>query len=142
MRVLDEKTAVYWIWFSQLRETSIQQKWDLLQTFGDIDSIFNAQAVQLRAVKWMTKPVLDELQNRDISQSYQIYKACKAGNIGLLPCTEGAYPAPLKEIPDPPVLLYYKGSLPDFSAQPIVAVVGTRHATAYGMRMADRKSVV
>ena len=137
MRILDEKTAVYWIWFSQLRETNPQQKWDLLLKLGDIDSIFNAQAIQLRAVKWMTKPALDELQDRDISDAYALYKACKTNAIQLLPCTEPEYPASLKEIPDPPVLLYYRGILPDFSAQPNVGIVGTRKATAYGLRMAQ-----
>lgn len=137
MRVLDEKTAVYWIWFSQLRQTSLQQKWDLLHHFGDVDSIFNAQAIGLRAIKWMTKPSLDELQDRDISEAYALYKACKKNEIRLLPCTEPEYPASLKEIPDPPILLYYKGTLPDFSAQPNVGIVGTRRATAYGLRMAQ-----
>ena len=137
MRVLDEKTAVYWIWFSQLREINLQQKWDLLHHFGDIDGIFNAQAMELRAIKWMTKPSIDELQDRDISEAYELYKVCKAENIGLLPCMEADYPASLKEIPDPPVLLYYKGILPDFSARPGVGIVGTRKATAYGLSMAQ-----
>lgn len=137
MRKFDEKIAVYWIWFSQLREVTLQQKWDLLAQFGDIDSIFSAKPIQLRAIPWMTKPALDELQERDVAQAYALYQTCKQENIELLPCTDAAYPVALQQIVEPPVLLYYKGILPDFNAQPIIAVVGTRQATLYGKNMAQ-----
>lgn len=134
---LDEKTAVYWIWFSLLEELSVKQKLDILERFGDVDSIFTAPAIKLRSVEWMTKPILDELQDRELTPAYEAYQACKVENIGLLPYTDAKYPVQLKEIPEPPVLLYYKGILPDFSAQPIIGVVGTRHATSYGRNMAQ-----
>ena len=137
MKELDEKTAVYWIWFSLLEEISLKQKLDLLDRFGDIDSIFCAPAIKLRAVEWMTKPALDELQERELTPAYEAYQACKADQIQLLPYTDERYPARLKNIPDPPVLLYYKGVLPDFNTQPVIGVVGTRKATAYGRNMAQ-----
>ncbi len=137
MSNLDEKTAVYWIWFSLLEQVSIEQKLDLLGRFGDIDSIFTAPAIKLRGVEWMTKPILDELQERELVPAYEAYKACKAKDIHLLPITDEQYPAALKNIPNPPVLLYYKGILPNFGAQPIIGVVGTRQATAYGNNMAQ-----
>ena len=137
MREYDEKTSVYWIWFSLLEEVNLTQKLDLLARFGDVDGIFNAPAIALRAVEWMTKPILDELQERELVPASQAYKACKEQNIHLLPYTDARYPAALKNIPDPPVLLYYKGILPKFDAQPIIGVVGTRRATAYGRNMAQ-----
>ena len=79
------------------------------------------------------KPILDELQERELVPAYEAYKVCKAKDICLLPYTDKQYPAALKNIPDPPVLLYYKGTLPNFGAQPIIGVVGTRQATAYGL---------
>lgn len=137
MNEVDEKTSVYWIWFSLLEKVTLQQKVDLLERFGDIDSIFCAPAIKLRAVEWMTKPALDELQERELTPAYETYKACKANQIHLLPYTDERYPTRLKNISDSPVLLYYKGILPDFNAQLIIGVVGTRRATAYGRSMAQ-----
>ena len=43
-----------------------------------------------------------------------------------------AYPLPLRELHDRPHLLYYKGTLPDFSQKNVLAVVGSRKASSYG----------
>ncbi len=50
---------------------------------------------------------------------------------GRFQCTfywSGGYPHQLREIYDPPLLLYHRGQLPDWS-KPLVAIVGTRHPT-------------
>lgn len=48
---------------------------------------------------------------------------------------EEAYPALLAEIPDPPILLYARGS-PECLNLPGIAIVGTRRPTPYGLQMA------
>ncbi len=52
-------------------------------------------------------------------------------NIDILTYKDAAYPTLLREIPDPPPVLYIKGKLP--KTQLWLAVVGTRKATAYGL---------
>ncbi|MFH0879071.1 MAG: DNA-processing protein DprA [Lentisphaerota bacterium] len=47
------------------------------------------------------------------------------------------YPAPLKKIHDPPLCLYIQGTLEPVDKHAL-AIVGTRHATHYGLAMADR----
>jgi DNA processing protein len=49
--------------------------------------------------------------------------------------SDSAYPALLKQIHDPPARLYVNGQLP---SEPMIAVVGSRHATPYGRRAAQR----
>ena len=63
---------------------------------------------------------------------------CAAKGIYVLTYQDAAYPNRLKHIPDPPLTLYYQGTLPDFDAEPAVAVVGTRRASAYGCLTARR----
>lgn len=48
---------------------------------------------------------------------------------------DDAYPADLREIHDPPARLFVQGRLPE---QPMIAIVGSRHATPYGLRVAYR----
>ena len=54
----------------------------------------------------------------------------------LTPADTG-YPALLREIPDPPAVLHVRGTLGD-SCEPAVAIVGSRHASPYGLECAER----
>jgi len=49
------------------------------------------------------------------------------------------YPAEVKQIYDPPLVLYVRGNVEEI-AQPGVAVAGTRHPTSCGLGMAERLS--
>lgn len=62
-----------------------------------------------------------------------------AGRLGLGIATfaSPAYPPPLRLIPDPPLVLYWKGAEPA-SCSPAVAVVGSRRCSDYGARTAER----
>ena len=51
---------------------------------------------------------------------------------------DAAYPDRLRSIALPPPVLYTVGRMIDFDTQPTIAVVGTRSATAYGLRTAKR----
>ena len=59
--------------------------------------------------------------------------ACRKQHINILTYRDAAYPSRLRNIADPPIVLYYSGVLPDFDGQPVIAVVGTRKATPYGI---------
>ncbi len=56
---------------------------------------------------------------------------------GLLTLNDPLYPARLKEIPDPPFFLYYRGDLSLLAITESVAIVGTRRPTHYGLRVAQ-----
>ena len=51
---------------------------------------------------------------------------------------DAAYPRRLKQIDDPPLVLYCRGRLPQVDSLPAVGVVGTRNATPYGLVTAKR----
>lgn len=57
----------------------------------------------------------------------------------IISLSDPEYPARLKEIYDPPVILFVKGSVEALS-QAGIAMVGTRHPTPYGSGMAERLS--
>lgn len=57
-------------------------------------------------------------------------------NINVVELGDVNYPTALKEVSDPPALLYYKGSLDALSGK-VVAVVGSRSATQYGYRATE-----
>jgi DNA processing protein len=56
----------------------------------------------------------------------------------VLPITSSHYPRLLKEIPDPPSVLYVRGTGSKINMEKTIAVVGTRHVTAYGREITNR----
>ena len=57
--------------------------------------------------------------------------------MGCITLDAPAYPARLRQIYDPPLVLYVRGNVTALS-QPGIAVIGTRHPTPYGIGMAER----
>ncbi len=127
---------VHWIWFSRLSQVTIGQKLRLLRQFRDPEDICKADEAALSQVEGITAGALSALMNKDLNQAKQIITGCIEKNISILTYGDAAYPNKLKNIPNPPLVLYYKGCLPDWESVPAVAVVGTRKPSADGMQMA------
>lgn len=64
----------------------------------------------------------------------EIDKARKS-SVEIITLLDSRYPAELKAIHDPPILLFVKGRLPE-AARPKVTLVGSRQASAYGLKTA------
>jgi DNA processing protein len=65
------------------------------------------------------------------------FRAAKAARLSLVCWFDKRFPQRLREIPDPPILLYFKGDLA-LLANPAVAVVGARECTLLGLRSVER----
>ena len=124
---------VYWIWFAELKGINLFTKRQLLEKFRDPEELFRLEE---KALKAFPKEVIDALQNKDLTESKQIMDRCRQKGIGILTFADAAYPESLRYIEDPPLVLYFKGTLPDWQAQPVIGVVGTRKASPYGLQTA------
>lgn len=129
---------IYWIWFAELNGLSCAQKQLLLQYFRDPEEIYHSDSSVFSKVDGMTVGMLDALENKDLTQAQRILSSCTDKGIGILTLSDHAYPARLRNTYDPPVVLYYKGRLPNWEQTPLIGIVGTRKATPYGMRAAYR----
>ena len=58
-------------------------------------------------------------------------------NIQALPLADDSYPARLRECPDAPIIIYYKGTA-DLNQKHVINIVGTRHCTTYGQDLVRR----
>ena len=108
-------------------------KRQLLETFRDPEELFRLEE---KALQDFPKEVADALQNKDLTESKQIVDQCRQKGFGILTFADAAYPESLRYIEDPPLVLYFKGILPDWQAQPVIGVVGTRKASPYGLQTA------
>lgn len=125
---------LYWIWFAQLHGIGLVKKLQLLRKFHDPEQLYMTEEPALQE---MPKEVREALSDRDLSEATQILEQCKQRRIGILTYADTAYPQNLRNIEDPPLVLYFKGKLPDWEAQPLIGIVGTRKASPYGLQTAD-----
>ncbi len=128
---------LYWIWLAESRLTATQKRL-LLEYFRDPEEIYYCDEAAFRRVPGMTDAMHRALENKDLSQAQKILDACRTKNIRLLAFGDEAYPARLRSLSDAPVLLYYRGTLPQWADRPIIGIVGTRKATPYGCTTALR----
>ncbi len=83
---------------------------------------------------------LEPLLDKTLDGAERILAQCDRFDIRLLTYAEPAYPERLRNIADPPALLYYQGRLPDFDHEAAIAVVGSRRCSAYGLLHAKQFS--
>ena len=129
---------VHWLWLATRPDISDRLKAKLVRHFEDPESIYFADPESYREVEELSQEGLDALKDKDLSRGEQILAECRQKNIRILTYRDAAYPQRLKNISDPPLVFYYKGQLPDFDGQPLIGVVGTRSASAYGLTAAKR----
>ncbi|MBR5529631.1 MAG: DNA-processing protein DprA [Oscillospiraceae bacterium] len=128
---------VYWIWLSLLPDLSLRQKNQILQHFSDAEELYFTEPEKLEE---LPAEVIKALSNKDLAPAEKVLRICTRKNIGILTWADAQYPRRLRNIADPPVLLYYSGTIPDWEHQPIIAVVGTRKASPYGISAAKKLS--
>lgn len=129
---------IHWIWLAQRQQLTDWEKVMLLQHFGDPEDIYHADVQTLCSEVQLRREAVEELKDRDLSQAQEILNQCSRQRIGIVTFQDATYPVRLKHIADPPLVLYYKGILPDFDSVPVIGIVGTRKASAYGMQTAKQ----
>ena len=109
----------------------------LLERFGSAEAVFNATRGELEALRLRPEAV-ESIRARDLfdKAADEIGRVRELG-ADLLLLDDGVYPALLREIFDPPVTLYLKGSWEECLNAPCVAVVGSRRSSTYGQNAAQ-----
>ena len=128
----------HWIWLAHRPGISDRMKVELLRHFRDPEDIYFAGPGAFDHIEGLSPEARESLEDKVLIPAQEILDACREQNIHILTWQDAAYPTRLKNITDPPLILYYKGKLPDFDGSPLIGVVGTRKASAYGLTAAKR----
>lgn len=128
----------YWIWMTELRGLGNQARLALLCHFGSPEDVFYADEAEILLTEGITREQAAILKDHSLTAADAILADCQRLGIRLLTLQDAEYPGRLKNIYDPPCLLYVKGRLPAFDETVAVAVVGTRDCTPYGVACAEK----
>jgi DNA processing protein len=109
----------------------------LVEHFGAVERVFQATLTELEAtgIQVISAQAIATGKSAELAGE-EMANATKAG-ITILSLDDPQYPSRLKEIYDPPLILYVRGDA-GVLAKPGLAMVGTRHPTPYGSGMAER----
>ena len=112
----------------------------LVEHFGSPDRVLAASLTELEATGMQAVSAQSIATGKSLDLAQQ--ESAKAVEIGakVISLSHAEYPLRLKEIYDPPVVLFVRGDV-ELLSKPGIAVVGTRHPTPYGSGMAERLSI-
>ena len=126
----------YWLGFNLVKGIGAVRLRALKDHFGDLAEAWNATSHQLRETGLSARIVENIINIRTSVNLEDYYKNIQSKGISVVISDEDNYPNRLKEIDQPPPVLYLRGEIieDDFWA---VAIVGTRRVTPYGRQVAD-----
>ena len=130
------KNIVYWIWLSLSVTPGSETFRKLIEKFLTPKAIYEADCNDIAKCIGSSSRDFESLCNKDIERAERIFEFCDKKNVGILTYSDERFPISLYEIKNPPVLLYYRGVLPDFNKICMISMVGTRRLTDYGRRNA------
>jgi DNA processing protein len=107
---------------------------NLLASCGSATGALTAPAAFLGTVPGISAAAVTAIKQRRITDGEQVLAAAEKAGITVLTPADAEFPAQLREIPEPPELIFVAGRM-ELLARPAVAVVGSRDHTAYGAQV-------
>jgi len=108
-----------------------------MERFGGPQAVFDASEEELRSVDALTDKGLAKVLGPVPAAIDRDLKLIDEKNVSVIPLASPDYPASLRQIYDPPTVLYVRGNILE-SDKLSVAIVGSRRASAYGKSIAER----
>lgn len=127
----------YWVWFSERKGLRAETREKLLDTFDSPKMLYFAAEKDLASLD-LRDNELETLRDKSLSEAQSILRRCTESDVHIITIRDAAYPNRLRNIYDPPLLLYVLGRLPVVDDCAAIAIVGTRKATPYGIKMGRR----
>ncbi|NLD49811.1 MAG: DNA-protecting protein DprA [Clostridiaceae bacterium] len=129
----------YWIWLSSIPGIGAVKSRKLLEYFEQPYNIFNSREDELKTLPFLNGSDVVNIRDKIIKDNVKkVIENTYKNNIKVITIEDELYPYYLKNIYDPPLVLYIKGNIID--NEKYLAVVGSRKATTYGLDMARKIS--
>lgn len=131
----------YWIGFSSIEQLDSKFILDLYNHFGDIELAYNASKSDIQGINGLSVKKSEYfLVAREKLDLDKTLEEVTSRGIKFRTYEDEKYPSMLKEISNPPAILYYKGDLDSCNLDKTLAVVGSRKASFHGKE--DLKKVL
>jgi len=127
----------YWIWLACLENIGAVTAGALLSHFGTPERVYSATEKDYKDVQDIKSVDVRKLMSKSLDKTDKILASCSELGYRILTLNDAEYPDRLRNIYNAPLVLYIKGKLPSIDDRPVVAIVGTRNCTQYGISSAE-----
>ena len=129
---------IYWIWLSLRCGAGSELGSYLLAHFETPKAVFEADEDALLSVEGIDQNIATALLDRDLTHAGKILTYCERMNVGIMTPESEIYPDRLRAIHAKPLVLYYRGRVPDIDDNVLISCVGTRKCSKHGAENAYR----
>ncbi|MBM4437487.1 MAG: DNA-protecting protein DprA [Actinobacteria bacterium] len=126
-----------WVGFRSIFGTGGATLWALIRGFGDLSLAWRAGRAELVAAGVPESSALAIVEGRPALDPDRVLRAVEALGAQAVAWDDPAYPSQLREIPDPPPLLFVRGDVRVAAFERSVAMVGTRRMSPYGRQVTE-----
>ena len=125
-----------WIWLTTRKGLGARGVLQVLDYFGSPERAFYADPEQYDQIPGLSALARSALREKGMEGPDRILGECDRLGLRVLTLQDGDYPERLREIPDPPAVLYVRGTLFHFDQEAAIGIVGAREPSPYGEKVA------
>ena len=126
----------YWLWLTTRKGVGQRGILRLLEYFGTPERVYFALREDLEPLSWLSAPAVRSLLNKGMEESDAILGRCDQLGVQIMTIQDSDYPERLRQLDDPPVVLYILGHRFRFDEEAAFGIVGARNPSAYGQEVA------
>ncbi|MCL2087977.1 MAG: DNA-processing protein DprA [Oscillospiraceae bacterium] len=130
----------YYIWLSQCFAYGSDKPKMILEEYSDIEEFYNGGVAEFEKADFLTKEEIAKMTSVSLSACQEIAGKCSRLNIDIVAYNDDLYPERLRDIFNPPSVLYVKGDIGGLDERLAFTVVGTRSMTDYSKKVTGNLS--
>ncbi len=134
--LMETEQLRYAVWLQTVLHIGNAHIKKIFEYFGTPETIWRATDAMRKESGVLTPTECRRCLEIPFTQSDTIIETCRQNGISICTYFDPEYPDCLKNIDDPPLVLYYKGDLPNFGEEPTFCIVGPRKVSDFGQKSA------
>ncbi|HEY2932554.1 MAG TPA: DNA-processing protein DprA [Acidobacteriota bacterium] len=131
-----DPTLLYWVALQALESCGVRNGHRLLRIFGQPEPLFRNDRKHLELLGLSAEAIQEIQTGRILRTAEQILRRCEKCQARVNTFQDEGYPHLLKQIFDPPLLIYLRGHC-ELAGGDAIAIVGARRASSYGIHAAE-----
>ena len=128
------KNAVYWLWLQKALGEGAFFK-EIIKNFGGVKALYDSNILEWKMSPALVSKQISRLEKAKISDAENMARLCERNGWQIIDYDDDRYPQRLREIVNPPAVLYVDGELPDIDSRVVLGIVGTRRASEYAVKV-------
>ena len=127
----------YWLWLTSRKGMDPVSVLTVLDHFITPERAYYGDMEDYEGIP-IRSQALQGLMDKELDTAEHILEQCEMLGLRIMTFQDADYPVRLRQLADPPAVLYIRGKVFHFDEETAIGVVGAREPTVYGMQCAER----